>query len=42
MHEPLTSMDLYYYNSAVHNVGDLGNSFLGELTTLMNLHLGEN
>jgi Leucine-rich repeat (LRR) protein len=39
LHESLTYMDLY--NSVVHNVGDLGNSFLGELTTLKNLYLGD-
>lgn len=38
LHETLTTIDLY--NNMVHNVGDEGNSFLGELTNLEHLYLG--
>lgn len=39
LHKSLTYMDLF--NNVVHNVGDLGNSFLGELTGLTHLYLGD-
>jgi hypothetical protein len=38
LHESLTKIDLY--NNIVHNHGDLGNSFLGELTNLEYLYYG--
>mmetsp|Transcript_28743 Transcript_28743/g.61699 ORF Transcript_28743/g.61699 Transcript_28743/m.61699 type:complete len:546 (-) Transcript_28743:220-1857(-) len=38
LHETLNTIDLY--NNMVHNVGDEGNSFLGELTNLEYLYLG--
>lgn len=38
LHETLTTIDLY--NNMVHNSGDKGNSFLGELTNLEHLYLG--
>jgi len=38
LHETLNTIDLY--NNMVHNVGDQGNNFLGELTNLEYLYLG--
>lgn len=38
LHETLNTIDLF--NNIVHNVGDAGNSFLGELTNLEYLFLG--
>lgn len=38
LHESLNTIDLY--NNMVHNSGDQGNSFLGELTNLEYLYLG--
>mmetsp|Transcript_1969 Transcript_1969/g.4240 ORF Transcript_1969/g.4240 Transcript_1969/m.4240 type:complete len:571 (-) Transcript_1969:122-1834(-) len=38
LHETLNTIDLY--NNMVHNVGDEGNNFLGELTNLEYLYLG--
>lgn len=38
LHETLITIDLY--NNFVHNEGDQGNSFLGELTNLEYLYLG--
>jgi hypothetical protein len=38
LHDSLTKIDLY--NNIVHNHGDLGNSFLGELTNLEYLYYG--
>jgi len=38
LHETLTTIDLY--NNMLHNFGDQGNHFLGELTNLEYLYLG--
>ena len=38
LHETLNTIDLY--NNMVHNVGDTGNNWLGELTNLEYLYLG--
>lgn len=38
LHASLTTIDLY--NNMVHNTGDEGNNFLGELTNLEHLYLG--
>ncbi|VEU33888.1 unnamed protein product [Pseudo-nitzschia multistriata] len=38
LHETLNTIDLY--NNMVHNVGDEGNSFFGELTNLEYLYIG--
>jgi hypothetical protein len=38
LHETLKTIDLY--NNILHNLGDLGNSFLGELTNLEYLFIG--
>ena len=38
LHETLTTIDLY--NNMLHNSGDEGNTFLGELTNLEYLYLG--
>ena len=38
LHETLNTIDLY--NNILHNVGDVGNNFLGELTNLEYLYLG--
>lgn len=39
LHETLNTIDLY--NNIVHNVGDAGSNFLGELTNLEYLYLGK-